>query len=76
MWNMKSTMLFVASLVAVILISMSMANANPVTNWLTNEKNKIVEYQTKSWADSKTQLAQTKNKLLSLFKGKKNDTQN
>jgi len=31
MWNMKSTMLFVASLVAVILISMSMANANDKT---------------------------------------------
>ena len=27
MWNMKNTMLFVASLIAVILISMSMANA-------------------------------------------------
>ena len=27
MWNMKSTLLFVASLVAVILISISMANA-------------------------------------------------
>ena len=76
MWNMKSTMLFVASLVAVILISMSMANANPVTNWMTNEKNKIVEYQKKNWADGKQQLAQTKNNLLSLFKGKKNDTQN
>ena len=75
MWNMKNTMLFVASLVAVILISMSMANANPVFNWLTNEKNKIVEYQTKSWADSKTQLAQTKKSILNLFKGKKDVTQ-
>ena len=28
MWNMKSTLLFVASLVAVILISISMANAD------------------------------------------------
>ena len=28
MWNAKSTLLFVASLVAVILISMSMANAD------------------------------------------------
>ena len=27
MWNVKSTMLFIASLVAVILISVSMANA-------------------------------------------------
>ena len=31
MWNMKNTMLFVASLVAVILISMSMANADEKT---------------------------------------------
>ena len=31
MWNMKSTMLFVASLVAVILISISMANADEKT---------------------------------------------
>ena len=31
MWNMKSTMLFVASLVAVILISISMASANEKT---------------------------------------------
>ena len=31
MWNMKSTLLFVASLVAVILISMSMANADEKT---------------------------------------------
>ena len=75
MWNMKNTMLFVASLVAVILISMSMANANPVFNWLTNEKPKIVEYQTKSWADTKVQLAQTKQSIFNLFKGKKNATQ-
>ena len=77
MWNMKSTMLFIASLVVVILISMSMANANPVTNWMTNEKNKIVEYQTKSWADSKKQLAQTKQSILNLFnKVTNNDSQN
>ena len=40
------------------------AKANPVTDWLTNEKNKIVEYQTKSWADSKVQFAQTKKSIL------------
>ena len=51
------------------------AKANPITDWLTNEKNKIVEYQTKSWADSKTQLAQTKQSILNLFKGKKDVTQ-
>ena len=51
------------------------AKANPVLNWFENEKNKIVEYQTKSWADSKTQLAQTKQSIFNLFKGKKNATQ-
>ena len=51
------------------------AKANPVTNWITNEKNKIVEYQTKSWADSKAQFANTKKSILNLFK-KKNATQN
>ena len=75
MWNMKKSLLFAIALVAVILISMNMASANPVTNWLTNEKNKIVEYQTKSWADSKAQLTNTKKSILNLFK-KKNATQN
>ena len=76
MWNMKKSLLFAIALVAVILISMNMASANPVTNWLTNEKNKIVEYQTKSWADSKvSQLINTKKSILNLFK-KKNATQN
>ena len=76
MWTFKSVSLFVASLIVVILISMSMANANPVFNWLTNEKNKIVEYQTKNWAEGKAQLANTKQSIFNLFKGKKNDTQN
>jgi hypothetical protein len=52
------------------------AKANPVTDWITNEKNKIVEYQTKSWADSKVQLANTKESILNLFnKAKDNVTQ-
>ena len=51
------------------------AKANPVTNWLTNEKNKIVEYQTKNWAEGKAQLASTKEKILNIFKSKKNATQ-
>ena len=42
----------------------------------TNEKNKIVEYQTKNWAEGKAQLANTKKSIFNLFKGKKNDTQN
>ena len=75
MWDMKKSLLFATLLVTVILISMNMASANPVTNWLTNEKNKIVEYQTKSWADSKAQFANTKESILNSFK-KKNATQN
>ena len=75
MWNMKKSLLFATLLVTVILVSMNMASANPVSNWLTSEKNKIVEYQTKSWADSKVQFAQTKKSILNLFKSKKNATQ-
>ena len=67
-------MLFICSILVVILISVK-ASANPVTNWLTNEKNKIVEYQTKSWADSKVQFANTKETILNLFKSKKNESQ-
>ena len=74
MWNMKKSLLFATLLVAVILVSMNMASANPVSNCLTSEKNKIVEYQTKSWADSKTQLTNTKESILNLFR-KKNATQ-
>ena len=64
----------VLAILAFILIT-GVAKANPVTNWITNEKNKIVEYQTKSWADSKVQFAQTKKSILNLFKSKKNATQ-
>ena len=74
MWNIKKSLLFATLLVTVILVSMNMASANPVSNWLTSEKNKIVEYQTKSWADSKTQLTNTKESILNLFR-KKNVTQ-
>ena len=74
MWDIKKSLLFATLLVTVILVSMNMASANPVSNWLTNEKNKIVEYQTKSWADSKAQLANTKESILKLFR-KKNATQ-
>ena len=64
----------VLAILAFILIT-GVAKANPVTNWITNEKNKIVEYQTKSWSDSKIQFAQTKQTILNLFKSKQNVTQ-
>jgi len=65
---------FVVAIAAFLMIT-GVAKANPVLNWFENEKNKIVEYQTKSWADSKVQLANTKQSILNLFKSKKNATQ-
>jgi hypothetical protein len=65
----------VLAILAFLLIT-GVAKANPVTDWITNEKNKIVEYQTKSWSDSKIQFAQTKQSILNLFnKAKDNVTQ-
>ena len=72
--KLKETIMIAIAALAFMLIT-GVAKANPVTDWLTNEKNKIVEYQTKSWADSKTQLAQTKQSILNFFKSKKNATQ-
>ena len=72
--KLKETIMIAIAALAFMLIT-GVAKANPITNWLTNEKNKIVEYQTKSWADSKVQLAQTKESILNLFKSKKNAAQ-
>ena len=78
MWNMKNTLLFVASLVAVILISMSMASADvntkitetkdKIVNHLANEKAKTIEFQKKSWADAKKKWPWNK-----IFKGNSDD---
>ena len=73
--KLKETIAITIGALAFMLIT-GVAKANPITNWLTNEKNKIVEYQTKSWADSKIQLAQTKKSIVNLFnKAKDNVTQ-
>ena len=73
--KLKETIAITIGALAFLLIT-GVAKANPVTNWITNEKNKIVEYQTKSWADSKVQLANTKESILNLFnKAKDNVTQ-
>jgi hypothetical protein len=66
---------FMVLAIAAFLMITGVAKANPVLNWFENEKKKIVEYQTKSWADSKVQLANTKKSIFNLFKGKKNATQ-
>ena len=69
--KLKETIMIAIAALAFMLIT-GVAKANPVLNWFENEKNKIVEYQTKSWADSKVQFAQTKKSILNLFKNKKN----
>ena len=40
---------------------------NKVTTHLSNEKQKIIVYQKKSWADSKIQFAKTKATIKSWF---------
>ena len=69
---MKAIDIIAVTVAALIFMLVTgIAKANPVdkiTNWLFNEKIKIVEYQTKSWADSKEQLANTKQSILNLFK--------
>ena len=79
MWNAKSVALFVRSLIAVIMLSMSMASAdenklsttikempNKVSNFVNNEVEKTKEYQKKSWAEAKTKWPWNK-----IFKGEK-----
>jgi len=76
--KLKETIMIAIAALAFMLIT-GVAKANPVetvTNWLSDEKTKIVEYQTKSWADSKAQLVNTKQSILNLFKGNKDESQN
>ena len=77
---MKAIDIIAVTVAALIFMLVTgIAKANPVdkiTNWLSNEKTKIVEYQTKSWSDSKIQFTQTKQSILNLFKGNKDESQN
>lgn len=79
MWNTKSVLLFIASLVAVIFISLNMANAedkklsinelpNKVGTWFNGEVEKTKEFQKASWAEAKTKWPWNK-----IFKGKDNE---
>ena len=87
MWNMKSILLFVASLVAVIFISMSMANADEKkTITLDQVSTTVSELPTKvsSWGKSEWEKtkdfqkkswaeAKTKWPWNKIFKGKDNE---
>ena len=87
MWNVKSTLLFVASLVAVILISISMANADDkktitpkefattiseVPTKVGNFVNSEVE-KTKDYQKKTWAEAKTKWPWNKIFKGNNND---
>ena len=92
MWNVKSTMLFVASLVAVILISISMANAEEKTITPKEFVSNVAEVPSKvgNWFTSevektkeyqKKSWAKTKEDFASLVKkfgllGEKDESQN
>ena len=43
------------------------AKANAITNWISVEKEKTIEFQKKGWADGKLQLVNNWNKIKSLF---------
>jgi len=50
-----------------VLMTTMMAKANPVTTWVENEKNKIVEYQKLSWQKGKEQTANNWNTIKNFF---------
>ena len=62
--------------ILVFMLITGVAKANPVVNWFEAEKNKTVEYQKESWEKGKVQLAKTKQSILNLFTGFKNESQN
>jgi len=70
MWDIRSIMLFICSILVVIIISMKMAHANPVLNWFETEKQKTIEFQKKGWQDGKDQFVRSKESILKLFKKK------
>ena len=87
MWNVKSTMLFIASLVAVILISVSMANAEEQKTYTPKEtlqaftevRGKVCNWfngeveKTKEFQKASWAEAKTKWPWNKIFKGKDNE---
>ena len=68
-YSMRTMML----ITILVLMTTMMAKANPVTTWVENEKNKIVEYQKSSWEKGKEQNAANWEKIKSLFTKVKNN---
>ena len=70
-YNRTMKKLIIAFLVLCFTTSVGNTNendiVNKIANHINNEKIKIVEYQTKVWADQKVKNAETWSKLKSLF---------
>ena len=70
-WNYSMRKLL-PMLALVLFTSAANANAlndkaNAITNWISVEKEKTIEFQKKGWADGKLQLVNNWNKIKSLF---------
>tara|TARA_X000000368_G_scaffold416230_1_gene409687 strand:+ start:2042 stop:2293 length:252 start_codon:yes stop_codon:yes gene_type:complete len=62
--------LFIVLIVAfsfILVFNHAKAQDNTVVNWLTNEKNEIVQYQKDNWQSGKDQLIRNKEQIGNLF---------
>jgi uncharacterized membrane protein len=66
-WEKRYSMRTMMLITILVLITTMMAKANPVTTWIENEKNKIVEYQKSSWEEGKEQNVENWTKIKSFF---------
>ena len=73
----KTTMIWIACIVFLVVITTkAMAHdsfTDKVNNWVVNEKEKTIEYQKESWAESKEQLGKTWISIKNLFQKKAQD---
>tara|TARA_B100001057_G_scaffold436488_1_gene467593 strand:+ start:327 stop:578 length:252 start_codon:yes stop_codon:yes gene_type:complete len=70
--NIKDNLpqLFIVLIVAfsfILVFNHAKAQDNTVVNWLTNEKNEIVQYQKDNWQSGKDQLIRNKEQIGNLF---------
>tara|TARA_A100001011_G_scaffold97772_1_gene102911 strand:+ start:179 stop:400 length:222 start_codon:yes stop_codon:yes gene_type:complete len=68
--KLKETIMIAIAALAFMLIT-GIAKANPVLNWFEAEKQKTIEYQKKSWANTKEDFSNLVKKFGLL--GKKKD---
>ena len=68
--KLKETIMITIAALAFLLIT-GVAKANPIVNWFEAEKQKTIEYQKKSWANTKEDFSNLVKKFGLL--GKKKD---